>query len=84
MKHQYISAAEARKLTDTTTDIDGPFKRTETIEILQSIRAAAERGNCSVTTEHTDKIIVARLAKLGYKVVRTADQRDGTFLTITW
>ncbi len=84
MKHQFMSATEARKITDTTNDIDGPFRRTETIEILQSIRAAAERGDCKVTSNHTDKIIVARLEKLGYNVTRSQAQMSGDYLTIDW
>jgi hypothetical protein len=86
MKHmsQYISADAARQLTDAAHTLDGPFRRVETIEILQAVRVAAERGEASIDTAHTDEIIVQRLKQLGYKIKKSHDPRDGEWMQVSW
>lgn len=81
---QYITAEQARKLTGVAHDLEGPFKRTETIEVLQSVREAAEKGKSTINSAHTDEIIVQRLKKLGYKIHVSNDQRDGSYMTVSW
>lgn len=79
-----FSAQEARKLVENANSLDGDYMRAETIEILGYIRAAASKGQSSISTCSTDKIIEARLKNMGYTTKVTSDQRDGDYMTISW
>jgi hypothetical protein len=81
---QMFSAQEAKKLVQDAHSLDGEYKRTETIAILNNIKEAAGKGLSIITVSNTDGIIEARLKNLGYQTLINYDQRDGDYMTISW
>ena len=80
----YLSAQEARKLTQDAHSLDGAYMRHETDRIIDNIGLAAKAGKSEITVDSTNEIISARLGNLGYQVKITRDQRDGDYMTIKW
>lgn len=81
-----LNASAARKLTAQAQDLDGQYLRKETDDILDTIRACALVGKSSISSTHTDSVIVKRLESLGYAVnhVPSYGQREPAYISISW
>jgi hypothetical protein len=86
MEPKYMTAQEARDAMQSARSLQGEYKKAETEKILESIQAAAKKGNDSVQTGSIDPVVKTRLEILGYKVkwVEGYDQRDPGYTEIKW
>lgn len=83
----YLTASDAKQVSEKAKSMNGEVKRKETIALLDRIRTIAESGAESMMLEHAiDPLIEARLKTLGYVVRKQyGDQRDPyTSTIISW
>lgn len=79
-----FSAIEARRLTDEAFDLNGPFMRAETESILKSIKESALKGLSSFDCVYTHTVIEKRLKNLGFITKVMSDQREASYMKISW
>lgn len=81
-----VNAQTAREATNKARSLAGEYKRAETNKILESIQAAASKGEDSVQTGRLESVVEQRLRELNFKVQWTDgyDQRDPGYTTISW
>jgi len=80
-----FTAADARKLAEDATDIDGPVGKVETQRCLDAIKTAAQSGKreCYLDrTQHWD-LVKRRLAKANFKITVTS-LRAGDYIVASW
>jgi len=77
-----MTAEEAKRISSSITTKEAQGQLTK---IAAAISAAAERGQSSATINVYVKIPVEKeLTRLGYRVQKYDDQRDGAYTQVNW
>jgi len=82
MENDKITAEWARK---TANEILGVKVKTQIEQCLKFIEGAVSRNELSTSISmYADKLTIKELEKRGFSVKQQNDQRDGSYLTISW
>lgn len=83
-----FTAASARALVEKAESINSEYARQHTqavLDLIQREASSANRSLCTSSIPYKYKdVIERRLKALGFTIVYTSDQRDGSYHTITW